>query len=39
MKDTLSEFQEKLWQEVRFADYEEVQTRSFFDVYQKYFGD
>ncbi len=37
MKDTLSEFQEKLWERIRFADYEEVKTSSFFEIYQKYF--
>lgn len=37
MKDTLSEFQEKLWEKVRFEDYEEVTTSSFFEVYEKYF--
>ena len=39
MKDTLSEFQTKLWEEVRFADYEEVKTSSFFEVYEKYFSE
>lgn len=39
MKDTLSEFQEKLWDGVVFTDYEGVQTSSFFEVYQKYFGE
>ncbi len=37
MQDTLSEFQEKLWDKVSFADYEEVKTSSFFEVYQEYF--
>lgn len=37
MKDTLSEFQEKLWDKVSFSDYEEVQTSSFFEIYKKYF--
>lgn len=37
MKDTLSEFQEKLWEQVRFSDYEGIQTSSFFEVYKKYF--
>ncbi len=37
MKDTLSELQEKLWDKVIFADYEEVQTSTFFEVYRKYF--
>ena len=37
MKDTLSEFQEKLWDKVRFSDYEEVKTSSFFEIYKKYF--
>lgn len=37
MKDTLSEFQEKLWDKVCFSDYEEVETGSFFEIYKKYF--
>ncbi|MBS6396233.1 MAG: peptidyl-prolyl cis-trans isomerase [Clostridiales bacterium] len=37
MKDTLSEFQQKLWDGIRFEDYEEVKTDSFFEVYQKHF--
>lgn len=37
MKDTLSEFQQKLWDGVRFEDYEGVTTSSFFEIYQKYF--
>lgn len=37
MEDTLSEFQQKLWDGVRFEDYEEVKTSSFFEIYQKYF--
>lgn len=37
MEDTLSEFQQKLWDQVSFADYEDVKTSSFFEVYQKYF--
>ncbi|MDE6961169.1 MAG: hypothetical protein K2P27_09935, partial [Lachnospiraceae bacterium] len=37
MKDTLSEFQEKLWDKIRFSDYEEVQTSSFFEIYHTYF--
>lgn len=39
MQDTLSEFQEKLWDKVCFSDYEEVQTSSFFEIYEKYFGE
>lgn len=39
MKDTLSEFQEKLWEKVNFSDYEGVETSSFFEVYEKYFGE
>lgn len=38
MQDTLSEFQEHLWDNVRFTDYEEVKTSSFFEIYQKYFA-
>ncbi len=38
MENTLSEFQEKLWDKVNFSDYGEVQTSSFFDLYEKYFG-
>ncbi|MBR5509216.1 MAG: peptidyl-prolyl cis-trans isomerase [Lachnospiraceae bacterium] len=37
MKDTLSEYQEKLWNGVRFEDYEDVETCTFFDIYKKYF--
>jgi len=36
MKDTLSEFQEKLWDRISFSDYEEVQTSSFFEIYERY---
>ena len=36
MKDTLSEFQEKLWGKVKFSDYAEVETSSFFEIYKKY---
>lgn len=39
MGDTLSEFQEKLWEEVHFSDYEDVKTDSFFEIYKKYFGE
>lgn len=39
MKDTLSEFQTKLWEKVKFSDYEEIKTSSFFGVYSKYFGE
>lgn len=39
MADTLSEFQDKLWEQVHFSDYENVKTGSFFEVYQKYFGE
>ena len=37
MKDTVSEYQEKLWDGIRFADYDEVDTSTFFETYQKYF--
>ncbi len=37
MEDTLSEYQEKLWDNVSFADYESVETCTFFDIYKKYF--
>lgn len=37
MGDTLSEFQQKLWDDVAFSDYEDVNTSSFFEIYQKYF--
>lgn len=37
MEDTLSEFQEKLWDKVDFTDYEEIKTSDFFEIYQKYF--
>lgn len=39
MEDTLSEFQDHLWKNVSFADFEDVKTDSFFTVYQKYLGD
>lgn len=39
MQDTLSEFQEHLWENVRFSDYEEVKTSSFFEIYQEHFGE
>lgn len=39
MKDTLSEFQQKLWDQVHFSDYEDVKTSSFFEVYQGYFAE
>ena len=37
MKDTVSEYQERLWDGVRFEDYDEVKTSAFFEVYQSYF--
>lgn len=37
MSDTLSEFQEGVWEKVKFSDYEEVKTQGFFEVYTKYF--
>jgi len=37
MKDTLSEFQEKLWDKIDFDDYESVKTSSFFEVYHENF--
>lgn len=37
MEDTLSEFQEKLWDKVDFTDYEEIKTSDFFEIYQEYF--
>lgn len=37
MNDTLSEFQERVWEKVKFGDYEEVKTQNFFEVYTKYF--
>jgi foldase protein PrsA len=37
MEDTLSEFQQKLWDQVSFADYEDVKSSSFFETYEKYF--
>lgn len=39
MQDTLSEFQEHLWENIHFADYEDVKTSSFFEVYEEYFGE
>lgn len=39
MQDTLSEFQDHLWESVQFSDFEEVKTDSFFTVYRKYLGD
>lgn len=38
MQDTLSEFQEHLWENIHFTDYEDVKTSSFFEVYEEYFG-
>ena len=29
--------QEKLWEQVRFSDYEGIQTSSFFEIYRKHF--
>ena len=37
MADTLSEYQERLWERVDLADYETVKTDSFFEVYRNYF--
>lgn len=37
MSDTLSEFQDELWESVHIADYADVKTDSFFEVYQDYF--
>lgn len=37
MEDTISEFQEKVWDKVNFADYEEIKTCDFFEVYENYF--
>ncbi|MDO4261421.1 MAG: peptidylprolyl isomerase [Eubacteriales bacterium] len=37
MEDTLSEFQEKLWEGVDFADYADTSTSGFFETYQEYF--
>jgi len=37
MQETLSEFQEQLWENIHFTDYEEVKTSSFFEIYQKHF--
>lgn len=39
MKDTISEFQENVWNKVEFADYEGVKNCSFFEVYEKYFNE
>lgn len=39
MEDTLSEFQDHLWESVQFSDFEDVTTDSFFTVYQKYMGE
>lgn len=37
MEDTMSEYQEHLWEKVHFADYQDVQTSSFFQIYESYF--
>ena len=37
MQETLSEFQDQLWENIHFTDYEEVKTSSFFEIYQKHF--
>ncbi len=37
MEDTRSEFQDALWESVHIADYAEVETDSFFEIYQDYF--
>ncbi|MCD8195625.1 MAG: peptidylprolyl isomerase [Lachnospiraceae bacterium] len=39
MADTISEFQDALWEKVVFEDYDSVTTDSFFEVYEAWFGD
>ncbi len=38
MRDTLSEFQQKLWDKVVFTDYDEAKSSSFFAIYDRYFN-
>ena len=37
MEDTLSEFQQRMWENIDFTDYDNVKTSNFFEVYQSYF--
>ncbi|MCD8242115.1 MAG: peptidyl-prolyl cis-trans isomerase [Lachnospiraceae bacterium] len=39
MADTISEFQDALWENVVFEDYDSVTTDSFFEIYEAWFGD
>ena len=39
MADTISEYQERLWEKTDLTDYEDVKTNTFFKVYESYFGD
>ena len=38
MEDTISEFQQRMWDNIKFTDYDTVTTSNFFEVYQEYFG-
>ncbi len=38
MEDTLSEYQKHLWEKVKFEDYTDVKTDSFFKVYEENFA-
>ena len=37
MEDTISEFQQRMWDNIKFTDYDTVTTCNFFEVYQEYF--
>ena len=37
MEDTISEFQQRMWDNIKFTDYDTVTTSNFFEVYQEYF--
>ena len=39
MADTISEYQERLWEKTDLTDYEDVKTNTFFKVYESCFGD
>ena len=37
MEDTISEFQQRMWDNIKFTDYDTVTSSNFFEVYQEYF--
>ena len=37
MEDTISEFQQRMWDNIKFTDYDTVTTSNFFEVYQEYY--